>query len=64
MGNEKSNHPWEGGEVWGNFDMPQNLIWRPLYNTNKDAGNPVATLIFHDAGPYHLETSPLICKAN
>ena len=43
--------------------MDQNL-WKALYNANKDAGYPVATLIFHDVGPYHLETSPLICRAN
>ena len=21
-------------------------------------------LLFHDGGPYHIETSPLICRAN
>ena len=25
---------------------------------------PVAYKLFHDGGPYHIETSPLICSAN
>ena len=26
--------------------------------------NEVICRLFHDGGPYHIETSPLICRAN
>ena len=34
-----------------------------LYRTNLIQQMSQITYLFHDGGPYHIETSPLICSA-
>ena len=43
--------------VWKIYKSPHKLI---LFEVNKK----ITRLLFHDGGPYHIETSPLIFSAN
>ena len=31
------------------------------HNSQKNTGGGVRLKLFHDGGPYHMETNPLIC---
>ena len=46
------------------FDRANTLLQTPLEYTSLDTPLQTVNSLFHDGGPYHIETSPLIRKAN